>query len=125
MRKIHVNVKITTPSSFTFQNGESETEGIFMRLVDTMEKLSGAVEQGVVLGLHDAVKLRTTEGTELLLIPEEKDGVRKILRGESVWATVYLIPEDTKERQGFFHFSDLVKIGRAMVVVINHINVQT
>lgn len=125
MREIHINVKITAPGSFTFRNDESEAEGVLVKLVDAIDKVSGTVEQSVVLGLGYSLELRTTQGNELMLVPEEKDGVEKIFRAESVWATVYLIPEDTKDRKGFFHFSDLVKIGRAMVVVINCINVQS
>jgi hypothetical protein len=118
MQKIRINIKITGYNSFTFNNGESEIEGVFTRLVDVMEDMSGTIEQGVILALGSTVILRTTDGNELLLMPESRDGVDKIIKGESCWVSVFLIPQIKAKHAGFLHYSELVKLGRGMAVVL-------
>lgn len=118
MQKIRINVKITAPKSFSFSSGEPETEGVFTGLADVMNDMSGTVEQGVILALNNTVMLRTTDGNQLLLMPESREGIDKILKGESCWVVVFLIPSGNAKHGGMLHYSKIVKLGRGMAVVL-------
>lgn len=115
---MNLNIKITLPKDFDFGLGEPETDTRLVKTTELMKPPSGIVEKSLLVELPQNLKLRTATGNQLLLLPEWSRGVDDILRGQPIWGAVFLVPEGAGEINGYFQESDLILLGRAMVVVL-------
>lgn len=118
---MRVNVKITSPTDFYFDNlASSEINGTLSTVVELEKKLPGYLEKAIVLQLDTEVWISGTSGSSLLLQCDSEHATIRLLQGKSNWANVYLIPHAfVPTRQGIYEDANLVFIGRAMVVPLS------
>jgi hypothetical protein len=115
---MNLNIKITLPKDFDFGSGEPETDAKLVKTTEIMKPQAGIVEKSILVEMSQDLKLRTASGKKLLLLPEWSQGVDDILRGNAIWGAIFLVPNGTTEINGYFQESDLILLGRAMVVVL-------
>ncbi|MDX2128799.1 MAG: hypothetical protein SFU91_07165 [Chloroherpetonaceae bacterium] len=112
-----MNIKVTKPKTFQFENGTNEVEGEIFKPAEIKYKVSGAIELGILIDLVMPVQVSVIKTQQLFLQLNSRESVQKALQGKSAWADIFLVPFGTRERiGGLIMEQELIHLGYGMIV---------
>lgn len=114
-----INIKISNPRSFRFPSGYSDIDASIIKPIEVQKRLIGSIESALVARISSPILINEVYGSRLLLLMDERTKISRVMMGYSVWADIYLIPQQVSLTSGLVMDTELARIGTGMIVMID------
>ncbi|MCS6989394.1 MAG: M67 family metallopeptidase [Chloroherpetonaceae bacterium] len=114
-----INIKISNPRSFRFPSGYSDIDASIIKPIEVHKRLVGSIESGLVARIASPILINGVYGSRLILLMDERTKVSRVMMGYSVWADVFLVPQNVAIASGFVMDSDILRLGTGMIVMVD------